>query len=70
MHEEKHKSPETPTNKSIVLEGKQRRLYSWLILCNDSMNPAYFHSEFFVNLLQILSYLYKSMPGIPRVEKI
>jgi hypothetical protein len=40
MHKEKHDSPE-PTDDTIVLEGKQRRLYSWLILCNDSKDHIY-----------------------------
>ncbi|TVY85132.1 hypothetical protein LSUE1_G000421 [Lachnellula suecica] len=36
MHQETHDSPEVATDKSIIQEGKQRRLYSWLILCNDN----------------------------------
>lgn len=36
MHEQTHDSPEKATDTSIISEGKPRRLYSWLILCNDS----------------------------------
>jgi len=41
MHRKKHDSPETHTDGTVELEGKQRRLYSWLILCNDSKDHIY-----------------------------
>lgn len=41
MHKEKHDPAEKPTDDTVVLEGKQRRLYSWLILCNDSKDHIY-----------------------------
>ncbi|TVY44487.1 hypothetical protein LSUB1_G000629 [Lachnellula subtilissima] len=36
MHRKKHDSPENHTDGTVEVEGKQRRLYSWLILCNDN----------------------------------
>ncbi|TVY50093.1 hypothetical protein LOCC1_G000020 [Lachnellula occidentalis] len=65
MHREKHDSSETPTDDP--LEGKQRRLYSWLILCNDNTvislqeNPGILNEEDLkstrLNLLSVLKQL-------------
>ncbi|TVY54071.1 hypothetical protein LCER1_G005000 [Lachnellula cervina] len=69
MHKEKHDPAEKPTDDTVVLEGKQRRLYSWLILCNDNTvislqeNPGRLDEEDLkstrLNLLSVLKQLSK-----------
>jgi hypothetical protein len=50
-----------PSNDSLVSEEEQDPLWTWLVLCDDSMSMCYRDRPFF-NSVQTLLYLYTKIP--------